>query len=75
MINDNIRVNIRNARILRQMTGKQAAELLGITQAGYCKLEKGKANFSTAQVWVFCVAFNMEPNDFFSKPIIYPHNF
>jgi DNA-binding XRE family transcriptional regulator len=75
MITDNIRINIRNARILRQVTGKQAAQLLGISQAAYCKLENGKSNFSTAQVWAFCEAFCMQPNDFFSNPFIYPHNF
>lgn len=43
---DSINDNIRNIRELKNYTQKYMAQSLGITQAGYCKIEKGKTELS-----------------------------
>jgi transcriptional regulator with XRE-family HTH domain len=45
-----IKNNIKSIRELNNYTQYYMAEELGITQAGYCKLEKGKTDLSFAKL-------------------------
>ena len=58
---------IRSERKARKLSQKDAAEILGIKQPNYSKIESGAFKIRVEQLIALSIAFDMEVADFF-KP-------
>jgi transcriptional regulator with XRE-family HTH domain len=55
--------SLKEYRLQKQMTQREVAEYLGITQAQYWKHETGKSLLNTKQIIELCHLFGCTPND------------
>lgn len=65
MITHSIRNNIKSIRELKNYTQEYMAEELGITQAGYSKIEKGKTDISLTKISQIASILEITPDMLF----------
>ncbi|MCC5661991.1 helix-turn-helix domain-containing protein [Nostoc sp. XA010] len=60
------KVNIKELRLGKNLTQRQVADLLGVTESNYRKLESNKVkSVSLIAIYKLCKAFSCTPNDLF----------
>ena len=60
------KVNIKELRLGKNLTQRQVADLLGVTESNYRKLESNKVkSVSLIAIYTLCKAFSCTPNDLF----------
>jgi transcriptional regulator with XRE-family HTH domain len=65
MITNSIKNNIRSIRELKNYTQEYMADELGISQAGYSKIEKGKTDLSFKKLTQIASIFEISPEVLF----------
>lgn len=61
-----INVKIKELRLSKNLTQRQVADLLGVTESNYRKLEANKVKLiSLKAIYILCKAFSCTPNDLF----------
>jgi DNA-binding Xre family transcriptional regulator len=60
------KVKIRELRLGNNLTQRQVADLLGVTESNYRKLESNRVkSISLVTIYILCKAFSCTPNDLF----------
>lgn len=60
------KIKIKDLRLSKKLTQRQVADLLGVTESNYRKLESNKVkSISLITIYTLCTVFSCTPNDLF----------
>ena len=62
---------LREYRESKKLSQRDLAKYMGLTQAGYWALEKGKSLLNTQQILKLCELYKCSPNDLLDFKAIY----
>ncbi|MEG2246455.1 MAG: helix-turn-helix domain-containing protein [Bacilli bacterium] len=61
------RNKLRGARVEKNLTQTQLAELIGMSPATYCKKEQGQSDFYIREAFEICKVLGKSPEEIFFK--------